>query len=155
MSVETLVSKNATSLPTAYAGARDGDDWDGFQVWKLEDGESVIRLRTGTLRKRADGYRSDLPHAGHWGERLDYVLVPCRTVRSLHQRVTSLLRQFPGLTDRSSDIEALLLGSPELIRQIITRGPEWCRALRRPRLSEAERARRRALAADVLNPVAP
>jgi hypothetical protein len=104
-----------------------------FMTMRLEDGEQVIRLR-GCKRL---GWKSSHPHAGIWGAKTHYVLVPCRSTRSVNQKVTMALRSFVGLTDRSSDAEVLLLGSPEVIEALITTGPRWCRA----RISKAGRPR--------------
>lgn len=97
-----------------------------FQTLVLEDGERVIRLRGG---RAAREWKSDRPHAGSWGQDRDYVLVPCRTRYSVGRRAEMATRSIVGLENRSSDAEVLLLGSPEVIRRLITEGPVWCRAL--------------------------
>lgn len=96
-----------------------------LKAMTLEDGEQVIRLRGGA---RGAKWKSDLPHSGVWGEGVGYVLVPTRHPR---RRVSQALAFEPGLTDRSSAGEVLLLGGRESIERLITEGPNWCRARRR------------------------
>lgn len=103
--------------------------FDGrFQTMNLEDGETVVRLRGG--RGKDSKWKSDSAHAGGWGPRTSYVVVPCRTQRSASQRASLALASISGLENRSGDVEVLLLGPHETIDRLITEGPEWCRALR-------------------------
>jgi len=92
---------------------------------RLEDGEKVVRLRG---RAPASGWKSSWPHAGLWGEKTAYVLIPCRTLRQVTRRSKVALSSVPGLENRSSDLEVLLLGSLDSMETLITQGPMWCRA---------------------------
>jgi hypothetical protein len=112
-----------------------------FREMTLEDGERVQRLRGG---RGVPGWKSNRPHWGTWGPGVEYVLVPSSQPR---RRARVAMAQFPGLTNRSSDAEVLLLGPPEVILRLVTQGPTWCRALVRASLSDEERARRRLLVA--------
>src|SRR6185369_4273148 len=98
-----------------------------FLPMRLEDGESVVRLRGG--RSKALRWKSSRPHAGVWGPETHYVLIPCQTTRQASRRSKLALASVPGLTNRSSDIEVLMLGSPDNIQRLVTQGPTWCRAL--------------------------
>jgi len=96
-----------------------------FLTMALEDGESVVRLRGGRGRE----WKSDRPHAGVWGLKTHYVLVPGLTTRKAKARSKLLMASLPGLVNRSSDAELLVIGRPEVIERLITQGPTWCRAL--------------------------
>lgn len=98
-----------------------------FLTMRLEDGETVTRLRGG--RAKGLAWKSARPHAGVWGPKTHYVLVPCQTPRQATIRSKVALRTVRGLVNRSSDIEVLLLGAPEVIQGLVTQGPTWCRAL--------------------------
>lgn len=98
---------------------------DKFLTMRLEDGESVIRLRGGRGLQR----KSDRPHAGVWGKKTSYVLVPCRTRHQTRMRAALAVSSVEGITDRSSDAEVLVLGTHEAIERLITSGPAFCRAL--------------------------
>ena len=97
-----------------------------FLTMTLEDGEKVVRLGGGRGRAR----KSDRPHAGQWGPKTDYVLLPCRSSYQVTLRVQACMASVPGLTDRSGEDSVLLLGPSEAIERLITTGPRWCRALR-------------------------
>ena len=102
--------------------------FDGrFLATRLEDGEEVLRLRGG---EGPAAYASSRPHAGIWGKDRLYVLVPCVNSHSVNKRRKVAVTRFPGLEDKSSDAEVLLLGSPALIEVLVTVGPLWCRAIR-------------------------
>jgi len=108
-----------------------------FRTMKLEDGEEVIMLR-GSRKKPLDPngrptYRSNCPHAGVWGKKTCYVLVP--SARGVSNRARKCLSFGPGLVDRSGDFELLILGPSNEITNLITSGPSFCRAMTRRTVS--------------------
>ena len=95
-----------------------------FRLMRLEDGELVIRL----CGARHPSLKSNRPHAGIWSPSTAYLLVPCTSRRSCSLRISSALQSCVGLLDRSSEVEVLLLGTPEQITSLILSGPRWARA---------------------------
>lgn len=88
-----------------------------WRTMKLGDGELVVRLPG-----------KDGAHAGRWGRSASYLLIPCQ---SPERRMRILRGSYPGLIDRSGDIELLALGPHEVVERILAEGPSWARARRR------------------------
>jgi len=105
----------------------------------LEDGEIVTPLRRGSRPKPR--WKSDAPHAGHWGAGSDYLLIPNLTRFSVARRARQALNLHPDLSNRSGDSDLLLLGPPHSIHALFTLGPSWARALTRPSLTPEQRDR--------------
>lgn len=105
-----------------------------FRLWKLEDGELVVRLRGS--KRRTSGWRSCLPHASKWSLMEAYIYVPCST-RTVRRRFQKLASKWPRMAWRGGDWELLAVGPTEDVLEAITVGPLWCRALRR-RLANAD-----------------
>lgn len=121
-------------------------DPERFRLLKLEDGEEVIRLRGASKRAgESAAHRSDLPHAGKWGDSTGYLLVPSGS--AVHRRTRALRAFFHaisaevGIDYRSSDAEVLIVGPFEAIERAITEGPPFCRAQMRRRASTAQKER--------------
>jgi hypothetical protein len=93
------------------------------RTMKLEDGEQVVRLVGGGRAK--DGWPSDKPHAGMWGEGVAYLLVPSGS--ATRRRVRALLEAEPGLSDRSGDREVLVTGPTQAIARLLESGPPFAR----------------------------
>jgi hypothetical protein len=113
---------------------------NGWRTARLEDGEVVVRLVGGAR----GGYPSGHPHAGFWG--VDkcgvvkwYVFTPCTQPSG---RVRVARGKYPGLKDRSSDSEVLLVGGEAEVRGLLRNGPAWARARRKAVLTEAQKAER-------------
>ena len=107
-----------------------------YKTWLLEDGEEVIRLRGAGRKTPRSGRRSDRPHAGWWGAERMYLLVPHSKPGSLTNKLVALE---PGLENRSSDAEVLVIGPEPVIRRLLDAGPSRCRAIRRRQLSPEQR----------------
>lgn len=88
---------------------------------RLEDGELVVALRGASGPRRCDR-----PHAGLWGPGVGYVFV--QSPGRVRRRAGACLAFDPGLEDRSSDAEVLILGTVEQIARLVSAGPAFCRA---------------------------